>query len=263
MYNAVRLLCTNHLSGRVLNLSSLQTFIKTVLCYCTAALAITASSVGAQTLNIASQDIYITKICEAIVSEALATIDIKTNVSRFPTARGAILSNSGNTDGEICRIKEFDKSYQNLIRIEPSIAMLEAAVFTNDINIPIETNNWQALKPYILGTHIGHLFVENATQGFDKTVRLVTDEQLVKMLASKRLEAVVMIKPDALKVIKELGLANKVTMLEPVIASYPLHFFIHKKNARLETNISKAIKNIVDSGRAATIYQNFIAKLAH
>ncbi len=228
-----------------------------------AAIAITVSSANAQTMNISSQEIYITEICEAIVSEALATLDIKTNISRFPTARGAILSNNGKTDGEICRIREFDKSYQNLIRIEPSIMMLEAAVFTNDINIAVETNNWQALKPYILGTHIGHLFVENATQDFDKTVRLVTDQQIVKMLASKRIEAAVMIKPDGIKVISQLNLADKVKMLDPLIASYPLHFFIHKKNARFKSRISNAIKKIVDSGRAAAIYQNYITELSN
>ncbi len=213
-------------------------------------------------MNIATQEIYITKICGVIIKEALATIAIEVKLLQLPTARAAFASNNGQTDGEICRIKGFEKEYQNLIKIEPSIIELEAGVFTHNIEIPVETNNWQTLKPYTLGIHIGHLYASEATQGFTNVVRLVTDEQVVKMLANKRLEAAVMIKPDALKTIKDLALQNKVTMLEPLIASYPLHFFIHKKNAHLKSKISKAIKTIVDSGRAQDIYRQYLAELS-
>ena len=221
----------------------------------------TKELIAGQVLNISSQQVYITQICEAIVSEALGNIGIKTSMQKLPTARAAFVSNAGGSDAEVCRVKGFADKYQNLIRINPSIIPLEASVFTKNLALKIVRDDWLSLLPYKVGIHTGHFYSAQATKDFPGVVTVTTDKQLLKMLTISRLDAVVLIKTDAIAVIKDLGLQEDVRMLSPPIAQYPLHFFIHKKNKHLENQITQAIQQIVSSGRAAEIYTKYLNML--
>ena len=243
----------------------MSTFIgklKNVMLLCLfLSLLLTRELVASTVLNISSQQIYVTQICEAIVSEALNSIGIETSVEQLPTARAAFVSNAGGYDAEACRIKGFAEKYQNLIRINPSILSLEASVFTKSLSLDIERGNWMSLIPYKIGIHSGHYYSSQATKDFPDVVKVITDKQLLKMLTINRIDAAVLIKADAIAVIKELGLEKDIKMLSPPIAQYPLHFFIHKKNKHLEDKITKAIQQIVSSGRAAEIYIKYLNML--
>jgi ABC-type amino acid transport substrate-binding protein len=217
--------------------------------------------VAGTVLNISSQEIYVTQICEAIVSEALNNIGIETSMEKLPTARAAFVSNAGGYDAEACRIKGFADKYQNLIRINPSILSLEVSIFTKSLSLDIERDNWMPLIPYKIGVHSGHFYSSQATKDFPDVVKVITDKQLLKMLTINRIDAAVLIKADAMAVIKELGLEKDIKMLSPPIAQYPIHFFIHKKNKHLEEKISQAIQQIVSSGRAAEIYAKYLSML--
>lgn len=220
-------------------------------------LALFASGAAAgKTLTISSQKIYITKICDAIVTEALSKLGMKVSVLHLPTARAAFISNAGGADGEICRVKGFAKKYSNLIRINPSIMPAEASVFTKNLSLTIEPDNWEVLRPFKIGAHLGHLYSAKAMQNFPDITQLITDKQLLKMLVINRLDAAVLIRTDAIAVIKELDLQG-IKMLQPAIAQYPLHFFLHKKNRHLVKPVSEAIQAIVESGRAAQIYDQY------
>ncbi len=214
-----------------------------------------------QVLNISSQQVYITQICEAIVSEALKNIGIEASIKHLPTARAAFISNAGGSDAEICRVKGFADKYKNLIRINPSIIPLKASVFTKNLALTIVPDEWELLIPYKVGIHTGHFYSTEATKNFPGVVKVTTDKQLLKMLTISRLDAAVLIRTDAIAVIKDLGLEDDVKMLSPPIAQYPLHFFIHKKNKHLERRISEAIQQIVSSGRAAEIYLKYLDML--
>ena len=216
---------------------------------------------ASNTLSVSSQQIFITQICEQVVSEALMSINIDIQPINLPTKRALIMSNDGETDGEICRVKGLDNKYTNLIRIDPSIIPLKANVFTIDKDIRVEQNQWDALQGYATGVHAGHFYSENGTKNFSKVTSVVNDIQLIEMLRRSRIDIAVMITPDALFEIKKAGYIGQIKMLEPPIAIYPLHFYVHKKNKHLINAISKSIKSIVDSGRSMEIYNQYLSEL--
>jgi polar amino acid transport system substrate-binding protein len=217
-------------------------------------------------LVISTQAIISAKICDTVVTEALKKVNIEVEAILLPSKRAFYMSNQGQTDGEMCRMKGFNDTYKNLIRIDPSIFPFDAHVFTIDKRPNIEVNGWDGLKKYAIGIQAGHYYAKNATQGFLSVTPTYNDLSLIRKLDAGIIDVAVMVRPDAIDAINQAGQNNllqggEIIMLEPAIASFPLHFYLHKKNAHLLPMVNKAIKDIVDSGRALAIYQQMLAEL--
>lgn len=230
-------------------------------------IALVSVASAQQKLVISSQAILSSKVCDAVVIEALKAVNIAVEAMLLPSKRSFYMSNKGHTDGEMCRIKGFNDTYKNLIRIDPSIFPFQAHVFTINNTLKIEQNNWEALKDFSIGIQAGHYYAKNATQGFLSVTPTYNDLSLIRKLDTGIIDVAVMVRTDALDAINKARKDNllrggKIIMLEPPIAVFPLHFYIHKKNAHLLPVINKAISDIVKSGRALAIYNEMLASLA-
>ncbi len=225
-----------------------------------------AFAMAQQKLVLSSQEGYLAKICKVIVSEALTTIDIDVEYANFPGKLASHMANISDTDGEVCRIKKINLGLKNLIRIEPSLTTLEANVLTIDKKIEVKLNGWEQLKPYHIGIHAGHFYSANGTKDFSNVSATAKDVNLIRQLINGLIDFAVMVKPDAMYAIEKLRSTNvvgvrDVIILKPAISKQPVYLYLNKKNKYLIPRITKAIKNIVETGRAQVIYNKVISEL--
>jgi len=85
------------------------------------------------------------KICKLVLEEAYAQLDIKVEIIPLPGERALRTSNAGKVDGELFRIANIQKRYQNLVVVPTPINVLQGIAFSKKFHPPIQ--GWESLKP--------------------------------------------------------------------------------------------------------------------
>lgn len=189
-----------------------------------------------------------------VLKEAYAELGISVKNLPLPGERALRTSNAGQADGELFRIKNVDKRYQNLLMVPTPINVLQAIAFSKAHDFTI--NGWDSLKPYHLGIQVGIKFAERGTQGMQPTT-VDSNHQLFKMLDSQRVDIVVAAYSNGLQTIKKLKL-NSIISLQPPIQEYPLYHYLHKKHRALVPKIDQVLKKMHESGRTQQIREGYL-----
>jgi polar amino acid transport system substrate-binding protein len=211
----------------------------------------------AETLVIASQDVYLARVCETIVREALEESDLDVEFRVYPGARALRMSNSGAIDGEMCRLKAIERAYPNLVRVDPLVAPLVMHAFSWKPAFPVE--GWHSLKPYSIAIRRGHVFVERQTRGM-RTQAIGTDLQILRMLDSRRVDIAVLLTGDALRVMHDEGIKG-IKALFPRLVNMSAYLYLHKKHAALVPRIAASLRKMAENGRSRAIYTEHISSL--
>ncbi len=140
-------------------------------------------------------DAYQPSVIVPVLTEAFKRIGIKFNAEYYPGLRSLMMSNSGETDGELHRDFEFHKisenKYPNLIRIEAKLLSVWLIAFATK-DIKIET--WHDLKGCDVAYYRGRKNVENFLNNSilpDQIHATTTDEEAFRMLAMGRVDVVI------------------------------------------------------------------------
>ena len=72
---------------------------------------------------------YVANICSEVLVEAYQNIGITIEIEQVPAKRSIMLSNSGQVDGEVVRIKGAEKNYPNLVRVKSQICSTASRVY--------------------------------------------------------------------------------------------------------------------------------------
>lgn len=98
----------------------------------------------------------------AFLSNVFGSLGYELVVEKHQSQKCFELSNSGQVDGEMWRIKGIERQYQNLIRVPTAIwAHPELAFVKGDI----ELDNWASLAPYRVAFRRGTKVVEDNIAG--------------------------------------------------------------------------------------------------
>ncbi len=222
-----------------------------------AGIAFSPGLVLGKTLVISTQNQHLMRICEAVVSEALLASDLTVEYRSYPSSRALQMSNSGATDGELCRIKGIERKYPNLIRIDPLVVPAVVHVFSRDVEFRID--GWHSLEPYSIAIHRGHIYAERATRGM-RAQAIGTDLQILRMLKNQRTDVAVLLTTDALKIMHAERIGN-IKVLFPRLVNMSVYFYLHRKHADLVPRISASLEKMAANGRRLAIYREHLAPL--
>jgi polar amino acid transport system substrate-binding protein len=200
---------------------------------------------------------YSAQISEDILREAYARIGIRVATDEFPGERALIMSNSGNTDGEVNRIRGISRKYPNLRIIPVAINSIEGLAFAISPNITIR--KWQDLQPYIVGLRIGAKYAEYGTAGM-KVTAVATNDQVFDMLDQRRTDVAISTRIEGVLTIKKLGLTG-IRPMEPPLVTLKLFHFLHKKHLALVPRITLVLEEMAKEGRIKAIKDAAIRKL--
>ena len=188
-------------------------------------------------------------ISEQVLIEAYQRIGIDITTLTFPGERALAMSNRGDVDGEVNRIKGLEVKYPNLVMVPVVINWLDGVVVTKRKDLKI--NGWESLRPYRVGYRIGLKFVEYGTSGM-KVTAVPSDKSLFKMLDYGRVDMVVSTRIDSRLMISEKQYSDMM-VLEPPLVQLELFHYLHKKNKDLLLRITQALQDMTDEGRIQAI----------
>lgn len=189
------------------------------------------------------------RVPEVIISEAYRRLKIPFKVVKLPPVRSLKMSNSGQFDGELARVKVDPIAYPNLIQVPVAIDLIDATVFSKSVDFKVD--GWDSLKPYRIGIRRGVKFTQRGTQGMNVVVGN-ENAQLLKMLDKGRVDIIVLNKHNAIAAIEQLNLSN-IQMLKPSVHYLEVFHYLHKKNLHLLPALTHELQQMESSGEIEAI----------
>lgn len=209
----------------------------------------------------AELDDYQPKIIIPILTEAFHRLGIQFSALYAPSSRSLVMSNSGETDGELHRVYNFHEisngKYPNLIRINSKLLSVWLAVFSHRKDIKIE--NWEDLKHYNVIYYRGRHNVKNKLEKYlpkEQIYEVTTDKLAFNMLSKKRADIVISESHEGQILIESstyFSNIQEIAKLEETL----IYSYINKKHESLAPLVAKTIEEMKQDGTYSTIVNQF------
>ena len=168
------------------------------------------------------------------------------------------LSNNGEVDGELARVKTINKEYKNLLIIPVSLISVQAIAFSKNKNIKIKSFN--DLKNYNFTIIKGAKFIEKRTK--DMKRNLVDNFQdAFDDLHNDKIEVIVVPKLAGLKALFFNNYYDIKAISEP-LESLKLYHFVHKKNAHLIPILTPILKTMQETGEISYWHDSYLRSIS-
>lgn len=196
---------------------------------------------------------------QGILEEAYRRAGIEFSIQELPTKRALIESSSGNLDGEMTRIPAIGDRYPTLKIVHPPIAYLRSGAFFRQ-GEELDVSRPEDLAPYKVGVLRGVLHANNNARFAGEVIILEEFDQLVRMLDTGRVDAIISSVMPFHVATARLGAQN--INPEPVVfQSIPLHHFLHEDHAVLVPVIGGILAEMTASGDLDALFRQGVAGL--
>ena len=197
------------------------------------------------------------QIVYEILREAYSALGIEVEFKALPLLRSTHSAHSGVVDGELFKISGVDEKYPNLIKIPVPIDHVDLMVLARK-NSQAKAN-WNTLRHLRVGYFRGIIFIENkiAIEKLRNTRGLETNEQLVKMISLKRLDAGLIARIAGLMTLKKIQ-SDDVVMLQPPIATTSLYHYLNIEHSALVPQLTSTLEKMKKRGRFKEIRRKIL-----
>lgn len=177
-------------------------------------------------------------VAERIMREAYRRLGIRLEVQAMPGERSLISANSGETDGELYRKIDIDKTYTHLLRVPTPLLSYEIVVFTK--LEPFKVESWESLRPYKIGFVKGIKIIEEKTAGM-QVESVATMQQAFAKLARGRSDIVLANRLSGLAALRAHAIQGVGVLMPPVVTFFVYHY-LNDKHAALLPKLSAVLK---------------------
>lgn len=201
------------------------------------------------------------KIIIPLLTEAFKRVGITFSAFYAPSARSLILSNSGQTDGELHRVCNFHEvsngAYPNLIKIDSELLSVWLVAFSHRRDIAIE--KWEDLQNYRVMYYRGRQNVKSKLEQYVPTKQIfeVTNDKLAfAVLAHKRVDIVISESHEGRRILKSstnFSNIHEVGTLEKT----KIYSYINKKHQNLAPLIAEKLEEMKKDGTYSTLVNQF------
>lgn len=193
-------------------------------------------------------------LAERILSKAYNELAIEIEVLLVPTRRGLPLAEQGKVDGELLRLNIL-QDYPDLIMVKVPLFLSEGRLYANQPNTDI--NSILDISHQKVGMVKDSIIKRRMTAHLD--VREVDDnEQLFRLLQQGRFDVVLVSDYRAKRIIKKHNFQN-LHRLTPVVYSFPVFHFLHKKHKTLIPKLETVLQSMRDNGELEAFMQSYLA----
>lgn len=174
------------------------------------------------------------------LEEVLKHLNYDLEVPQYQSAKCFELSNSGQVDGEIWRIRGVEAEYKNLVRVPVALwSHPELAFVKRDLKI----KDWQSLAAYRVAYRAGTKVVESNIDGIvDKQVPLDTIDEAFQLLETGQVDVVISDNIVGTVLLEsEKYQQSGIRVVEKPLDQALLFTYLHKKHSDLVPRLAAAI----------------------
>ena len=172
---------------------------------------------------------------------------IKFRFSDLPAARSLALANNGVIDGDIIRIRDINREFQNLVRVEVPICTIEISAFSWTPNVTVGSFAALAdMDDLVLSTQIGRKLIQSKLEAAPNRLFVESVQRLFVLLEQKRSDIVVLDRPTAYWIIGKRLKRSIYEVADTPLAQQDYYLYLHKKHAALVPALEQALAAKLD-----------------
>ncbi len=188
-----------------------------------------------------------TGVLDTILKECFRRLGHTVDIRMLPAERCLRDSNAGIADGELGRIAGIDILYPNLIRVpEPIIQSRDFVAFS--IRRHFNTPSWKSLAPYNVGIVKGWKILEVNAMPAKSLLKVASTTALFNVLARDRIDVALSARTDGTATARKLGIASRVRIMEPPLASLKLYLYLHRTHRKWVEPVSRTLQGMKQDG---------------
>ena len=198
------------------------------------------------------------QILRPLLREAYEKIGIQITYKEFPALRALDMANS-QFDAEVGRTPAYIKQYDQLETVPVNLMDFNLNVYSHDPNIRIRS--FDDLQQYVIARRRGVKLLDIKLAEHPNCIVVESTDQIIELLSIGRIDLVIGVEVDfeyAVKSLLDEGRHVDKIYVHTVLSN-PIHHPIHKRNADLIPDLSKALQDMVDQGRFAQRMDEFMA----
>lgn len=191
-------------------------------------------------------------VAAKILPEAFQAAGAEAEFKVLPPSRADRAFDAGEVGAWIFADASFAAKHPGAVQVVPSIGSDDIVVFSKRTDLKVA--GWPSLKGYSVGYNLGMVVVENGLKGVAglKVDPAQDPPSVFKKLDAGRSDLAVMPRGVGLMMIKALNLQG-IQALSPALERVPLYVFLTAKNAALAPKLTKALDEILRSGRLKAV----------
>lgn len=194
---------------------------------------------------------------DALMPEVFGRIGLDVTLMALPFERSLINANAGIEDGDPFRAPGFEKDYPDLLQVPERVMDLDFVAYATRADVQVR--EWSDLARYSVGHVTGWKIFERNV----KTAKNVTTvrglDRLFPLLASGRVDVVLVDRWQGLWLASEAGLPAKA--LNPPLARVPMFTYLHRKHAALVNPVAAALAQVKRDGTWQRLYDQILRPL--
>ncbi|MDS0219340.1 hypothetical protein D3795_07815 [Pseudidiomarina andamanensis] len=192
----------------------------------------------------------VTAAVQQILEEAYAELGITLRYVEMPRNRSLVEANAGRIAGELGRLPDLDKQFQNLTQVPFPLFAFEIVLVADRRDCGLCAIDDIENLAFISGmqTVIG-LIKEHQFKG--PTVQALDIQQLNLMFTNNRVKAVMLNDFEA----RQLGYYDNPHLIVTPMLSLIGYHFLHEKHAHLVPALNQVLEDMHASGRVVTVYR--------
>jgi len=180
-----------------------------------------------------------------LLTEIYRQAGLQLKIEVVPGARASLMSLSGQSDGDVIRIRSYGQTYPQLVRVDPAYYRLSVRAYSMPgRNAVVRTPD--DLQHYSLGAIRGVAYASELTENHPALTLTQNSEQMFRMLQAGRLDLALDTTVTAQSSINKLGLKDVVE--SPELARFDFHHYLHARRKDLAPRIGEVIRKMKASG---------------
>jgi polar amino acid transport system substrate-binding protein len=194
---------------------------------------------------------------EEVAREAFRRVGLDLRVVPLPHERALVNANAGIEDGDLYRAAGFEKDFSNLAQVPESLVQQDFVAVARRPDVSVR--GWDDLARYSVAYVTGNKILERHLEGFANVKSLRDNTLLFGLLATDRVDVVLINRWVGLVAARHAGLAVRVQ--EPALVRVPMYMYLHRRHATLIPPLAAALAEVKRDGTWQRLYDQILKPL--
>jgi len=198
-------------------------------------------------------------VAARLLGEIYRQAGLQFQLEVLPAPRAALMSLSGQMDGDLIRIPSYTQEHPQMVRVDPPYYRVSVRAYSMpDRFAHVRTR--EDLQHYSVGAIRGMPYAQELTENHPALTLAQNSLQMFRMLQARRLDLVLSSTLSAQSSIEQLRIKD--VLISPELARFELHHCLHMRRKELAPRIGEVIRKMKANGELERLITQYEAAAA-